>query len=145
MEKDNINRIAALDYGEKRIGIALCDPLFTFAYPFKTILNNSLFLSKFDKIHSEQNISRIILGFPIKEDGRTSLISEKIIKFKKQLEKRYKTEVILWDERYTSSIASDRIMEFVSKKKKRREKGLIDRNAAAIILQEYLNETSLKE
>ena len=66
------------------------------------------------------------------------------MKFKEELEKRYKLEVILWDERYTSSIAAEMMISSTNKRSKRRDKGIIDRNAAAIILQEYLNEHKLK-
>lgn len=63
-----------------------------------------------------------------------------VLKFKKQLENKFKIEVILRDERYTSSIAQEIILSSVTKKSKRRDKGLVDRSAAAVILQNYLDE-----
>jgi putative Holliday junction resolvase len=144
MTDDKENRILAFDYGAKRIGIALSDPLKTFAYPHITINNNNKTWNELDKLLTEKNISKIILGYPFRDDGKLSSISPKIMKFKEELEKRYKLEVILWDERYTSSIAAEMMISSTNKRSKRRDKGIIDRNAAAIILQEYLNEHKLK-
>ena len=139
-ENDALSRIIAIDYGEKRIGLALTDPLFIFAYPFKTLPNDSNFFNELRKIINEQNILKIILGYPLKESGDLSSITEEVLKFKKKLENAYKLEVVLKDERYTSSIAKEIINKTVTKKSKRRDKGLIDKSSAAIILQDYLDE-----
>jgi putative Holliday junction resolvase len=135
-----LNRFIAIDYGLKRIGIALCDPLYTFAYPFKTILNGQNLWNELKEIISQQSVIKVVLGLPLNENGEPSSISKDVLKFKNQIENRFKIEVILRDERYTSSIAQDNIIKFVTKKSKRREKGLIDRSAAAVILQDYLDE-----
>lgn len=139
MNENNYKRIAAIDYGEKRIGIALTDPLKTFAYPYKTLINNYLVWKELQKIISEMEIDKIILGYPLKESGEESKITVYVKKFNEELKKIFNGEIILFDERYSSSIAEDRIIESVNKKSKRREKGLIDRNAAAVILESYLN------
>jgi len=139
-EISSFNRIMAIDYGTKRIGLALTDPLMTFAYPFKTIFNDSNLWTELTKIVQDQNISKIILGYPLKENGKPATITEEVLKFKKKLEKLFKLEVILIDERYTSSIAQEIINKTVTKKSKRKDKGLLDKGSAAIILQDYLNE-----
>ena len=144
MDENEYTRILAIDYGAKRIGLALSDPLLTFAYPYKTILNNDKTWKELENLVKEKNIQKIILGFPYREDGKKTFLSDVIQKFKQSLEKRFKIEVILWDERYTSSIANDMMIESVNKKSKRRDKGIIDRNAAAIILQEFLEGERLK-
>jgi putative Holliday junction resolvase len=140
MSGEELNRFLAIDYGVKRIGIALCDPLYTFAYPFKTIINDQNLWKELKKIISEQAVSKIILGIPTKENGEDASITREVLKFKAQAENKFKIEVLLRDERYTSSIAQDNILKSVTKKSKRREKGLVDRSAAAIILQDYLDE-----
>ena len=145
MTENKETRVLALDYGAKRIGIALSDPLMTFAYPHITISNDKKTLKELDKLIAEKNITKIILGYPFREDGKLSSLSNEITKFKKELEKRYKLEVLLWDERYTSVIATEMMISSNNKRSKRRDKGIIDRNAAAIILQEYLNELKLKD
>ncbi len=141
-ESENLKRLLAIDYGTKRIGLALCDPLMTFAYPYKTILNSNKVWSELLKIIKEQNVSSIILGYPLKEDGEPGAITKDVLNFKKILEEKFKIEVILRDERYTSSVALEQIKESVTKKSRRMDKGLIDRNAASVILQDYLNENN---
>ncbi len=144
MTESNETRILALDYGAKRIGIALSDPLMTFAYPHITIGNDNKTWNELDKLIAEKNVTKIILGYPFREDGKPPSLSDEITKFKRELEKRYGLEVLLWDERYTSSIATEMMILSNKKKSKRKDKGIVDRNAAAIILQEYLNERKLK-
>lgn len=140
LESENLSRILAIDYGAKRIGLALCDPLKTFAYPYTTILNGDTTFRELKKIISEQEIEKIIMGNPLREDGQVSRMLKPILDFKSKLEKNFPLEVILVDESYSSSTAQERIIASVPKKSKRREKGLIDKNAAAVILQEYLLE-----
>lgn len=135
-------RLLAIDFGEKRIGIAITDPLNIFAYPLVTLTNDSLFLSNFQKIISEYNVVRIILGYPLKESGDESEISKKVLKFKLMIEEKIKLPVELMDERYSSDIAKSRILQTVSSKKKRRDKSLLDKNAASVILEDYLKSIS---
>ena len=135
----NETRFLAIDYGLKRIGLALTDPLFTFAYPFKTIENNSRTWEEILKIIKEKNVVKIILGNPLNKDGTVSKLSGVVEDFKKQLELKTKLEVVIVDERYSSQIAKERVIESVAKKSKRRDKGILDRNAAAVILQVYMD------
>ncbi len=130
-------RILSIDFGIKRVGLALSDPLKIFAFPFKTLNNDIKFFNKLTKLVEDQNVVKIILGFPDKENVSTSEVKKKILLLKQRIEK-LSIEVILWDESFTSAIASERILQSVTKKSKRRDKGLIDQQAAAIILQEYL-------
>ncbi len=132
-------RILGIDYGLKRTGLALSDPLKIFAYPFKTLINDKNFWNELKKVMEEKNIEKIILGFPLNEGGSKSHITDQVKKFAKELGSKFKREIILWDERYTSVMAREKILESVTKKSKRRDKGLLDQNSAAIILQEYLN------
>lgn len=136
---EQYKRILSLDYGRKRVGIALSDPLQTFAVPFKTLLNDSHLLSALKKIIDDQNVEKIILGFPEHDKGGSTSIVKELENFKSILEKETRLQIIYWDETFTSSIAKDRVLLSVNKKSKRRDKGLIDSNAAAIILQEYLD------
>lgn len=138
-ESLNLKRILAIDYGTKRVGLALTDPLLTFAYPFKTLINDKNLWKQLKLIMYEKGISKIILGYPIREDGKESILIPKINKFKEKLQKLFKVDIILWDEVYTSRIAEKRILETQTKKKNRRNKKLIDSNAAAIMLQEYID------
>lgn len=133
------SRIMSIDYGRKRIGIALSDPLKTFAYSYTTIINNDKKIAELEKIIREKIIVKIILGIPNEKRVSANSIVEDVKKFKADLEKKFNLEVLLWDETYTSIIAEQQIIQSVKSKKKRRDKSLLDMNAAAIILQEYLN------
>jgi len=137
--KDNSERILSIDYGEKRIGIAISDPLKFFAIPLTTLENNSTFWKEFNKIFDSYNITIIVLGYPLKEDGTKSTSTLAVEKFEKELAKKIKLPIELVDERYSSTIAQEQIIESVKSKKKRRNKALIDMNAAAVILGDYLN------
>ena len=128
-----------IDYGEKRIGIALSDPLLTFAYPFITFQNDSSFLLNLSKIISEIKIIKVILGLPSDRFKSSKELSKKVLELKSEIETKNKLEVILWDEEYSSAIAKEKVIESVTKKSRRKEKDLLDRHSAAVILQEYLD------
>lgn len=139
MDSADLTRFMGIDYGLKRVGIALSDPLHTFAYSLTTLINDESLVSKLKEIIRDKNIQKIILGMPSDEHKSVSSIIDQIRKFKELLSKEFKLEIIEWDETFTSVIAQNRIIESVSKKKKRKDKGLVDMNSASIILQEYLN------
>lgn len=128
-----------IDYGEKRIGIALSDPLLTFAYPFITLQNDSSFLINLSKIIFEKKIIKVILGLPSDRFKSSKELAQKVLELKFEIETKNKIEVILWDEEYSSAIAKEKVMESVTKKSRRKEKDLLDRHSAAVILQEYLD------
>lgn len=139
---DHINkesRIMGIDYGEVRIGIALSDPMFTFAYPFITLKNDFSFLNNLSKIISEKKVIKIILGLPSSRFKSSKELARKVLKLKTDIEIKSKIEVVLWDEEYSSAIAKEKIVESVTKKSVRRMKGLLDRHSAAVILQEFLD------
>jgi len=136
---NNETRIMGIDYGEKRIGIALTDPLLTFAYAFTTLQNNSSFLVNLSKIIGEKKIIKIILGLPSDRFKSSKILSQKVLNLKSEIESKNKIEVVLWDEEFSSAIAKEKVIESVTKKSKRKEKDLLDRHSAAVILQEYLD------
>jgi len=131
-------RILSIDFGLKRVGLALSDPLKIFAYPYKTLKNNNSFFNELLEEIKEKNVIKIILGFPDADNKSTIEVRNKILSLKEKIEK-LNIEVILWDESFTSMIAGERILQTVTKKTKRQDKGLLDQHSAAIILQEYLD------
>lgn len=133
------SRIMAIDFGIKRIGIALSDSLKLFAYPYVTLTNDSNFFDELKKIIEVKQVEEIILGIPSESKESKTSVVKSIEKFKEELKSKTKVKVILWDESFSSSIAQQKIMESVAKKKKRQDKGLLDMYAAAVILQEYLD------
>ena len=128
-----------IDYGEKRIGIAICDPLLTFAYPYTTLQNNSTFFNSLSDIIKEKNIIKAVLGLPSSRFKSSLELSKMVMKLKEEIEVKLKIEVVLWDEEFSSAIAKEKILESVTKKSKRKNKDLLDKHSAAIILQEYLD------
>ena len=128
-----------IDYGEKRIGIAICDPLLTFAYPYTTLQNNSTFFNSLTDIIKQKNIIKAVLGLPSSRFKSSLELSKIVMKLKEEIELKLKIEVVLWDEEFSSAIAKEKILESVTKKSKRKNKDLLDKHSAAIILQEYLD------
>ena len=139
-QRDSNERYIGIDYGTKRIGIAVSDPLEMFATPLATIENNQNFWKRFKEILAPYKIRAFVLGYPLKEDGSESVLSSEIRKFADAVKKKFNKEVILIDERYSSSIAEQQIIETVKSKKKRQDKSLVDKKAAAVILQSFLDE-----
>jgi len=131
-------RILAIDYGGKRTGIAVTDPLQIIATGLTTIESKELipFLKNY---FSSENVELIIIGMPLNWDESdthgTPLVKEAIKKLKKEFPSVPLKTV---DERYTSKMAKDAMLEMGMKKKDRRIKGNVDVIAATIILQEYL-------
>lgn len=132
-------RIMALDFGLKRIGVALSDQLKMFAYAHTTINNDDKTFENLSSIIKEKFVAEIVLGIPNENRISKTSVVENIKKFKVELEQRFSLKVTLWDETFTSSIAQQRIIESVNKKQKRKSKELLDMHSAAIILQEYLD------
>jgi len=139
MIENSESRIMALDFGLKRIGVALSDQLKMFAYAHTTILNSEKTFEQLAEIIKEKFVAEIILGIPNENRISKTSVVENIKKFKTELEQKFNLKVTLWDETFTSSIAQQRIIESVSKKQKRKSKELLDMHSAAIILQEYLD------
>lgn len=131
-------RIMAIDYGTKRVGVAITDPLCIF--PSITLtLNNDINLNlKLFNLIAEKHVGKIILGFPQVNNLKKSYVNQQILKFKELIENKTGILVKLWDEHYTSKLAESRVRESVVKKTKRQNKSLIDQQSAAIMLEEYL-------
>jgi len=138
MLDENRKRVLAIDYGSKRIGIAISDPLCLFPSITITIPNDKNFFSEILNLIQEKNVNKIILGYPFDDNGITSVLGKEILVFKTRLENILKIKIDLWDENLTSKMASSRIISSVTRKSKRRNKSLVDAHAAAIILEEYL-------
>jgi putative Holliday junction resolvase len=134
-------RILGIDYGDRRIGVAVSDPLMITTKGLDTIsyTTEDDIISKFIKIIDEYKIEKIIIGNPIKLNGQEDIQSEKVKLFANTLKNALKNsiEIILWDERLTSQEAH-KFMIHASKKIKT-EKKLINELSARIILQSYLD------
>ncbi len=132
-------RLLAIDYGQKRIGVAVSDPTRTIAQGLPTIVYKSLpeALEKIDKLVEEYQIQLVVVGMPLTMNGEVGLAARKVEVFVGFLKKRYLVPVVLWDERLTSVVAAKTIRE--SGKSPSRNKSKIDELAARLILQNYLD------
>lgn len=138
MEKEK-PRFLAIDYGARRIGIAITDPLRLFSIPLSTIQNDKNMWNSLLRIFNDYEIELVIIGYPLKESGEKSDSTKLVESFCSKLSEKISQKIIYVDERYSSEIAKQRILETVPSKKKRRNKNLVDKNAAAVILQSYLD------
>lgn len=142
MTKSNyLNRAMAIDFGTKRIGIALTDPLKKIAYPYKTLPNNNSLIDDIINIIVQMDVDLLIVGIHENKTSNNIIMNKKIEDFKSLLLTKVKIKIIDWDESFTSKIAQKKIIESVTKRKKRQNKELIDMHAAAVILSEYLEKT----
>lgn len=133
-----MGKILALDYGKKRTGIALSDDMRIFAFGHSTADTKNL-QSVLQNLVTQEKVSTIILGEPKRLNNEVSSITEMVYQFQKNLESWFpEIEIVLVDERYTSKMAQDSILQSGAKKKKRQDKALIDTVSATILLQTYL-------
>lgn len=134
-----MGRIIAIDYGTKRIGLAVTDPLKIFASPLETV-NTSEFDSFLSEYLKKEKVELIVIGYPVQMNNTASESVKHINPFIKKLKKDYPAIPLqLADERFTSKIALKTMIEGGVKKNDRRDKALVDRISASIILQSYLD------
>lgn len=131
-------RILAIDYGRKRCGLAVTDPLQLIATPLETVLTHELpaWLQNYLAVNE---VEKIIIGWPIDLKGREQDVNEQIREFLTYVGRNIPNiPVEKVDERFTSKLAGRAIAESGLKKSDRRDKALVDQTAAAILLRDYL-------
>ena len=132
-------RLLAIDFGTKRTGIAITDEMQIIASGLTTVLTKDL-ISFLKDYFAKENVELIIIGEPKQKDGTHSDVEKCIKNFILKLVKIFPTlRVERMDERFTSKIAFNTMIESGLSKKKRQNKSLIDQISATIILQDYLN------
>lgn len=138
------HRCVGVDYGAKRVGIALSDPLWMFAQPHGTYSPRDA-LSELRSIEMKEGVAVVVVGWPLLPDGSEGRATEAVSSFIRRIKKAIPAVVIVkWDERYTSEVARDRIREAGPRSRWKGTKGRLDAAAAAIILQEYLDERAAR-
>lgn len=134
------SRLIGIDVGKKRIGIAQTDLLKTISTPVGTFSPEEVFKKLHDLVN-QSTIDAFIVGWPLMPDGNEGDAILMVKEFNKKLEKEFPTIPIeKVDERNTSNKAMELMIQAGISKKKRREKERVDRIAAAVILQYYLDE-----
>jgi len=141
-KKNNLKRIIALDFGTKRTGVAVTDPMQIIASGLDTVLTKDLISFLKSYLNSEP-VSTIVLGEPKQMDNTPSESEAAIKELILTLEAEFTgIEIARQDERFTSKMAVQAMVSGGMKKKKRQEKGRIDQISATLILQAYLNRIS---
>ena len=136
-----MGKLLGIDYGLKRTGLAITDDLQIIASPYETI-ESKIALDYIEKLVIDQNIEAIVLGEPRYLDGSESQMTKNVHAFQAKLAKKCKVPIYLEDEAFTSQIAADTMLAAGYKKKKRRDKGNLDKISAALILQSYMEKTN---
>ena len=131
-------RILAIDFGEKRTGIAVSDPLQMIANGLTTVDTTRLEQFLIDYV-AKESVERFVIGFPTTLRNEPAVVTAQITPFVEKLKQRFPSiPVELVDERFTSKMAFQTMIDGGLKKKARQNKGLIDQISATIILQTYL-------
>lgn len=131
-------RILAIDYGTKRTGIAVTDPLQIIATALDTV-DSSQLISFLKKYFEKEQVSEVVIGMPKKLDNTDSSNAEAVKKFVASFKQNFPSHpVIEVDERFTSSLALDAMISGGMKKKDRQVKGNVDKISAVLLLQSYM-------
>uniref|UniRef100_UPI0040479BAD Holliday junction resolvase RuvX n=1 Tax=Roseivirga sp. TaxID=1964215 RepID=UPI0040479BAD len=133
-----MGRILAIDYGRKRVGLAVTDPLQIIASPLETVHSKDViqFLKDYDLA---EGIESFVLGMPMNLNNQPTDATADAQQFERLLKKHFPEKTVyLQDERFTSKMAMAAMIAGGMKKKDRREKGNVDKISAAIILQSFL-------
>jgi len=137
-----MGRILGIDYGRKRIGLAVTDPFHVFASPLITV-NAHEFDEFMNDYLKREEVDAFVIGYPVKMNNQPSESVKYIDPFIRRLERAFPDKPIhLADERFTSQMALRAMVDGGVKKKGRREKAMVDRISASIILQSFLDQRS---
>ncbi len=138
-----MSRIMAIDYGKKKSGIAVTDPLQIIANGLTTVPSHELF-DFIVRYMQEEQVEKIVLGHPTQNSGEDSESMKYIKPFANRLKNKFPNLPIIWvDERFTSKMAFQAMIDGGLKKKARQNKELVDKVSATIILQTYLEQTRI--
>ena len=134
-----MSKILAIDYGTKKVGVAISDESRKIAFSLKTVLNSQIF-PFLSELMSQETISTIVIGNPVKLNSNENKLSNDVNIFINKLNQKFsEIEILKFDERFTSAIAKKTILESGISKIKRRNKILVDKISATIILQDYIS------
>lgn len=132
-------RILAIDYGEKRVGLAMTDPLAIIASGFNTIQNNNRkdLIKELSEIIQSNGVNGVVVGIPYSLDGESGPMAESVKEFVRELESSVEVKVETWPEEYSSEDAKSELRKLGVDYRK--DKGEVDKMAAALILRSYLD------
>ena len=132
--------VLGIDYGSKRMGLAVSDLSCTIATPYKILYRREISadMAELRKIMAEKEIGAVVMGLPLQMNGEEGEIAAEVRKFAAILEENFKFPVLLWDERLSSSAMQNFLIKEADLSRKKRAK-VLDASAAAYILQGALD------
>jgi len=140
-----VARILAVDYGEKRIGLAVSDELGITASPLMTLVRRSdeETVRQIAQLASKLKVTQIVVGLPRRTDAQEGEMERKVKAFAEKLRQKVSVPVVLFDERFTTRIAEQVLLEADLSRRKRKQ--VRDRLAAVILLQSFLEAQRMRE
>ncbi|MDG1036638.1 MAG: Holliday junction resolvase RuvX [Crocinitomicaceae bacterium] len=133
-----MSKILALDFGLKRTGLALTDDEKMFAFGLETV-NSNVLMQRIGELIESEEVDELVLGLPKRLNNQDSHITQNVLLLKDAIEKNFPSLGIhLLDERFTSKMASQAMHAAGASNKQKKEKELVDKVSATIILQSYL-------
>jgi putative Holliday junction resolvase len=133
-------RILAIDYGSKRVGVAVSDPLRVISRGVGTFSNDETLLPLLASIVGRENVRLIVVGMPYSPDGGRGEKAVEVEQFIERLKEEVAVEVVTWDESFSSVKAHETLRASGMRRNRRQEKERVDVMAARLILQEYLDQ-----
>ena len=134
-------RVMGIDYGSKRVGIAVSDPLRIVTRGLGTVDNTPALPAMIAATVREEQVVLIVVGMPFAPDGGPGAKGEEVGRFIEMLRRHVGVPIEIWDESFTSVDARQAFIDGGMKKRKRQEKGRVDEMAARLLLQEFLEST----
>jgi putative Holliday junction resolvase len=138
-----VKRILAIDYGSRRMGLAVSDALGITAQGLETLQrkNRRSDYARLERVIRENQVREIVLGYPLRMSGKEGTQSQKVSEFAEELRRKFDLPVHLWDERLTSAEANRLLREADLSIQKRAQ--AVDRMAATLILQSFMQARSV--
>ncbi len=138
-----MDRIIGIDYGRKRVGVAVSDPLRIFASALETVPSAKI-IDYLKRYAEKETVERFVVGYPMNLDNKPAAAAADVDIFLKQLKKNFPSiPVSLEDERFTSVLAHRAMIDGGVRKMDRRDKAAVDKVSAALILQTWLDREKL--
>ncbi|MCQ2293375.1 MAG: Holliday junction resolvase RuvX [Bacteroidaceae bacterium] len=133
-----MSRILSIDYGKRRTGLAVTDPLQIIAGGLCTVETPQL-MAYLTQYMQREEVERVVIGLPTQTNGQPSENQARVREFTGRLKKAFPgLDVVFWDERFTSVLAHQTMLESGISRKRRQDKALVDEISATIILQSYM-------
>jgi putative Holliday junction resolvase len=128
-----------IDYGSRRVGVAVSDPMRIIAQGAGTLVNNEGLLGRLQATVRECGVTLVVVGMPYSEDGGKGAKAQEVDRFIERLREYVAVNVETWDESLSSEEARQVLVQTGMKKKQRRQKERVDEMAARLLLQGYLD------